>query len=209
MIFLSNLYHFSLAFSSEASVLYPKLAYTLRTVPDCGFKTTLFDAKNGFNKVNRYQMLWSAAHCWTKACQFAFNHYCHQNTVYVRNRPGKPPIWILSREGIAQGCSLSMNIYGVVLLPLLKRMRVAIPDALAPAYVDDAAAAGKAVHNWRVLVTYYALGPGTATSRNQGSPGTSTRRKMRRSLGRHSRRMTWTSNTLVGKDTWVASLGAM
>jgi len=54
---------------------------------------------------------------------------------------------LVNREGIAQGCSLSMNLYGVALLPLLKRMRVAVPDALAPACADNAAAAGKAVHN--------------------------------------------------------------
>ena len=39
----------------------------LRYVPDSGFGIVLFDAKNGFNKVNRYLMLWTAAHCWTKA----------------------------------------------------------------------------------------------------------------------------------------------
>ena len=93
-----------------------------RYVPDSGFGTALFDAKNGFNEVNWYLMLWTAAHRWTKASRFAFNRYRHQNIVYVRDRPGKPPIRILSREGIAQGCSLSMNLYGVALLPLLKRM---------------------------------------------------------------------------------------
>ena len=39
----------------------------LRYVPDSGFGTALFDAKNGFNEVNQYLMLWTAAHCWTKA----------------------------------------------------------------------------------------------------------------------------------------------
>ena len=34
----------------------------LRYVPDSGFETTLFDAKNGFNEVNRYLILWTAAH---------------------------------------------------------------------------------------------------------------------------------------------------
>ena len=34
----------------------------LRYVPNSGFGTALFDAKNGFNKVNRYLMLWTAAH---------------------------------------------------------------------------------------------------------------------------------------------------
>jgi hypothetical protein len=79
----------------------------LRYVPDSGFETALFDAKNGFNEVNRYLILWTAAHRWTKASQFAFNCYRHQNKVYVRDRPGKPPIRILSMEGIAQGCSLA------------------------------------------------------------------------------------------------------
>jgi hypothetical protein len=40
-----------------------------------------------------------------------------------------------------------MNLYGVALLPLLKRMHEADPDALTPAYADDTAAAGNAVHN--------------------------------------------------------------
>jgi len=131
----------------------------LRYVPDSGFGTALFDAKNGFNEVNWYLMLWTAAHCWTKASRFAFNRYRHQNIVYVHDRPGKPPIRILSREGIAQGCSLSMNLYGVALLPLLTRMRVAVPDALAPAYADDTAAAGKAVHNAACLSYLMRHGP--------------------------------------------------
>jgi hypothetical protein len=131
----------------------------LHYVPDSGFGTALFDAKNGSNEVNRYLMLWTAAHRWTKASQFAFNRYCHQNIVYLRDRPGKPPFWILSREGIAQGCSLSMNLYGVALLPLLKRMQAAVPDALAPIYVDDTAAAGKAAHNAACLSFLLCHGP--------------------------------------------------
>jgi hypothetical protein len=130
-----------------------------RYVPDSGFGTALFDAKNGFNEVNLYLMLWTAADRWTKASRFAFNRYRHQNIVYVRDRPGKPPFWILSREGIAQECSLSMNLYGVALLPLLKRMQAAVPDALAPAYADDTAAAGKAVHNAACLSFLLRHGP--------------------------------------------------
>jgi hypothetical protein len=182
-----------------------------RYVPDSGIRTALFDAKNGFNEVYRYLMLWTAAHRWTKASRIAFNRYRHQNIVYVRDRPGKPPFQILSREGITQGCSLSVNLFGVALLPLLKRMQAAVPGALAPAYVDDTAAAGKAVHNAACLSSCctIGMGPGTATSRTPGSPGTSARQKTRQSLDRHSRQMTWTSSTLAGKNTWVASLRAM
>jgi hypothetical protein len=39
----------------------------LRYVPDRGFGTALFDARNGFNEVNRYLMLWTVAHCLMKA----------------------------------------------------------------------------------------------------------------------------------------------
>ncbi len=35
----------------------------LHYVPDSSFRTALFDAKNGFNKLNQYLMLWTAAHC--------------------------------------------------------------------------------------------------------------------------------------------------
>jgi hypothetical protein len=118
-----------------------------RYVLNSGFGTAYFDARNGFNEVNRYLMLWTVAHRWTKASWFAFNRYRHQNIVFVSDWPGKPPIMILSREGVAQGCSLSMNLCGVALLSLLKRMHEAVPDALAPAYTDDTAAAGKAMHN--------------------------------------------------------------
>jgi hypothetical protein len=32
--------------------------------PGTGFGSALIDARNGFNKLNRYLMLWNAAHCW-------------------------------------------------------------------------------------------------------------------------------------------------
>jgi hypothetical protein len=118
----------------------------LHYVPNRGFRTALFDARNGFNEVNCYLMLWTLAHCWTKASWFAFNCYRHQNIVFVRDWPGKPPITMLSREGFSQGCSLSINLYGVALLHLLKRMHEAVPDVLA-AYADDTTAASKALHN--------------------------------------------------------------
>jgi hypothetical protein len=52
-----------------------------------------------------------------------------------------------------------MNLYGFALLPLHKRMHVAVPDALAPAYVDDTAAAGQAVHNLACLNYLLHYGP--------------------------------------------------
>jgi hypothetical protein len=69
------------------------LCYVLNS----SFRTALFDARNGFNEVNRYLMLW------TVASWFAFNRYRHQNIVFVCDRPGKPPITTLSRGGHCSG----------------------------------------------------------------------------------------------------------
>ena len=52
-----------------------------------------------------------------------------------------------------------MNLNGVTLLPLLKRMQAAVPDALAPTYADDTAAAGKAMYNAACLSFLLRYGP--------------------------------------------------
>jgi hypothetical protein len=38
---------------------------------------TLVDARNGFNELSRYAMLWTARHRWPKGTRFAFNCYRH------------------------------------------------------------------------------------------------------------------------------------
>ena len=42
-----------------------------------GFGSSLFDARNGFNNVNCYLMLWNVAHLWNRGSQFAFHRYQH------------------------------------------------------------------------------------------------------------------------------------
>ncbi len=37
------------------------------------FGSALFDARNGFNELNRYLMLWNVAHLWNQGSRFAFN----------------------------------------------------------------------------------------------------------------------------------------
>ena len=89
-------------------------------------------------------------------------------------------------------------------------MQAAVPNALAPAYTDDTAAAGKAVHNVAFLSFLLRHGPMYGYFSDPGKSWYITaRQKMRRPLNRHSRQMTWTSSTLTGRDTWVASSGAM
>jgi hypothetical protein len=112
-----------------------------------GFGSALFDARNCFNELNHYLMLWNVAHLWNRGSWFAFNGYRHWVWCLVRTAPGDPPIVIQSREGITQGDCFAMSLYGVVLMPLASRMRETIPEALQPWYCDDAGVAGKVLPN--------------------------------------------------------------
>ncbi len=48
-----------------------------RYKPGTGFGSVLIDANNGFNKLNRYLMLWNVAHRWNQVSRVAFNQYWH------------------------------------------------------------------------------------------------------------------------------------
>ena len=126
---------------------------------ETGFGSALFDARNGFNELNRYLMLWNVAHLWNRGSRFAFNRYRHWVRCLVRTEPGHPPIVIHSQEGITQGDCFAMSLYGVALMPLATRMRETIPEALQPWFCDDAGAAGKALPNAQCLDFLVKFGP--------------------------------------------------
>ena len=130
-----------------------------RYEPETGFGTALFDARNGFNEINRYLMLWNVAHRWNQGSRFAFNRYRHWVRCLVRSEPGEPALVIHSKEGITQGDCLAMSLYGVALMPLASKMREAIPEALQPGYCDDVGAAGRALPNARCLDFLVKFGP--------------------------------------------------
>jgi hypothetical protein len=119
---------------------------------------TLVDARNGFNELNRFGMLWSVRHLWPQGAQFAFNCYRHSAQLIVRTPAGKARK-ILSSEGVTQGDPLSMVLYGVALLPLIKRLREKHPDVVQPWYADDAAMWGKARRNAKLLRLLVEEGP--------------------------------------------------
>jgi hypothetical protein len=77
--------------------------------PGTGFGSTLFDAGNGFNKINRYLMLWNVAHCWNQWRWFAFNWYWHWVCCLVQSEPGEPALVIHSKKGITQGDCFAMT----------------------------------------------------------------------------------------------------
>ena len=49
---------------------------------------TLVDAKNGFNEMSRYSMLWTVRHIWPKGARFAFNCYRYSVQLIVRTTGG-------------------------------------------------------------------------------------------------------------------------
>ena len=64
---------------------------------------------------------------------------------------GELSVTILSREGVIQGDSLSMVLYGITLVPLAEELRAADPGLLSPFYVDDAAFNGRARRSAQLL----------------------------------------------------------
>jgi hypothetical protein len=124
-----------------------------------GFGSALFDARNGFNELNRYLMLWNMAHLWNRGRRFAFNCSCHWVCCLLQTEPGEPPIVIHLKEGITQGDCLTMSLYGVALMPLVSRMHKTILEALQPWYCNDAGAAGMALPNACCLDFLVKFGP--------------------------------------------------
>ena len=130
-----------------------------RYKPDTGFGAGLYDAANAFQALNRYLLLWTCGHLWNKASRIIFNRYQHHNLVYVRRVPGKAPIIIHSKGGIAQGCGMAMQVYGIVLLSLCISMNAVVLGALQPWYADDASSVGTAADNARCLAFLVENGP--------------------------------------------------
>jgi hypothetical protein len=130
----------------------------LRGESEYGLKgLTLVDARNGFNELSRYLMLWTVRHRWPKGARFAFNCYRHYARCIVRN-PGDKPSILLSREGVTQGCPQSGILYGIGLLLLAEYLcRDDDPQqplnstVLQPWYTDNMAMMGASKQIARVF----------------------------------------------------------
>ena len=83
---------------------------------------TLVDARNSFNELSHYTILWTARHRWLKGMGFSFNSYKHYASCLVHSPGGKPSI-LLSRKGVMQGCPQSDILYRLGLLLLAEYLR--------------------------------------------------------------------------------------
>ena len=120
--------------------------------------TTLVDTRNGFKKLSRLAMLWTARHRWPTGARFVFNCYRHWAELLLC-QPGEPPVTILSREGVTQSDPLSMVLYGITLVPLAEELRAADPELLSPFYRDNAAFDGSSRRSTQPLKLLIKRGP--------------------------------------------------
>jgi hypothetical protein len=86
-------------------------------------------------------MCWTVRHLWPSGARFTFNCYQHWSTLMIR-LANDMALFMLSKEGVMQGDLISMVVYGILLLPLIKALKDEIPDVDQPWYVDDAGAGG-------------------------------------------------------------------
>jgi hypothetical protein len=102
----------------------------------------LVDAGNAFNEGNRMAMLWTVRHQWPSGARFTFNCYRHWSILIIRAQDGLA-VLLYSMEGVTQGDPLAMVIYGILLLPLIRKLKIEVPLVDQPWYADDSGAGGK------------------------------------------------------------------
>ena len=101
-----------------------------------GWGVLLVDAKNAFNSLNRIAVLWNARIMWPRCSKFIFNTYRGWALLVVAD--GKSIVF--SREGVTQGDPLSMFLYAVGTLPLIRKLNSS--EVTQVWYADDASATG-------------------------------------------------------------------
>ena len=99
----------------------------------------MVDARNAFNSINRSSLLWNVRILWPRASRFVFNTYRGHSPLIVK---GSPEI-LFSCEGVIQGDPLSMFVYAVGTVPLIKTLDELIPILTQIWYADDASVTGE------------------------------------------------------------------
>lgn len=120
------------------------------------FNFLQLDASNAFNRQNRAMMLYVVRYKWPAGALFAFNCYKHHSQLVVRmtTTTGEATrATLYSKTGVTQGDPLAMILYGLGLLPLIKKLKGSFADLKHLWFADDGQAGGPI----RTLEEYFKL----------------------------------------------------
>ena len=112
------------------------------------------DATNAFNSINRIALLWNVRILWPRAARFIFNTYHGWSALVLRDSDER----LFSREGVTQGDPISMFLYAVGTLPLIRLLKDTT-RYVQIWYADDSCAGGSlsSLREWFHRLTM--LGP--------------------------------------------------
>src|SRR5436190_2375681 len=89
------------------------------------------------NRSNRQMALWQARCLWPKAARFLYNTYRDNTEMIIRDNATQ----IFSKEGVIQGDPMSMPLYALATLPLIKLLS-SENEVTQCWYADDSSAQG-------------------------------------------------------------------
>ena len=109
-------------------------------------------------------MTWVVRHKRPSGTRFLYNMYKHY-AVFIMKGESKVETTILySKEGVTQGCLLTMVGCSIILLPLILQLKKEFNNIKSPWYADDGAAAGNIGKRANKLMVYAILGQAPYTS---------------------------------------------
>ena len=103
---------------------------------ECDWGFLLIDARNAFRKDNQKSTFWAVRHEWPSGTQFTFK--CYWSTLLVRDTGDGSGHFLISKEGVTQGDTLSMITYGIGVPSPHKRASGSHPQVTQTWYADDA-----------------------------------------------------------------------
>ena len=83
----------------------------------------LIDDMNAFNEGNMKILIWAARHEWPSGSRFLFDIYRHHTVLLMRGENKKETHFIFCSERASQICPLAMIGYGILLLPLIRKLK--------------------------------------------------------------------------------------
>ena len=87
-------------------------------------------------------MIWAVRNEWPSGAQFTFSCYRHWDTLVVRDMEDGSGHFLHRKEGVTQGEPLSMIVYDIGVLPLVRELRDAHLRVTQPWYADDVGSGG-------------------------------------------------------------------